>query len=52
MAGTSAPKIVLAAVERSDRRLGETRILEYQRAIHASIPAQAGGIKVQGVRRV
>src|SRR5205085_6314885 len=52
MAGTSAPKIVLAAAERSDGRLGETRILECQRAIHASIPAQTGGIKIQGVRRV
>ena len=52
MAGTIVPEIILAAVERSNRRLGETRILEHQRAIHASVPAQAGGVKLQGVRRV
>src|ERR1043165_9193842 len=40
MAETLTPKIVLATVERTDGRLGETRILEHQRAIRASVPAQ------------
>jgi hypothetical protein len=52
MAETFTPKIVLATVERTDGRLGETRVLEHQRAIRASVPAQPAGIKVQGVRRV
>ena len=48
--GTFTPKIVLAAVERSDRGVSEARVLEHQGAIRAPVPDQAGSIEIERMR--